>query len=356
LIEDFLRKPAADRLAEGTMTKLATKKIDLFGNRQSIVDFCSRYRSIFLGVHGRHSGGRTMKSSSSRGGGTKAFGALAAAGVVSGLLSVTASADQPKAPAAAPSSSPRAAQAQPLTGNVDLAITSEGSGSPTGEAVVAGGLLVSKFTVSNTSSTDLATNVVVTHFREPGTTFVTSSFAQPQETGTCTTVVPQTIDTCTIQDLPAGRSTSLIITVRISANLLSSRSASATSITEEVFVKADQVDPQNDNNSAITTTLVTESADMALTKTCKPDTPAQAGTSAFCEILVANLGVSDAQNVVVSDVIVSNARFAVTSLVGSSTGCSVLAGLPGPPGSATIECKFATVVAGGGGQRPHRLH
>jgi hypothetical protein len=47
-----------------------------------------------------------MKSaSSSRGRGTKAFGLLVAAGLVSGLLSVKASAQQPKAPAAAASSS-----------------------------------------------------------------------------------------------------------------------------------------------------------------------------------------------------------------------------------------------------------
>ena len=56
-----------------------------------------------------------MKSSSSHGRGTKAFGLLVAAGLVSGFLSVTASAQQPKEPAAAAPSSQPTAQPQALS-------------------------------------------------------------------------------------------------------------------------------------------------------------------------------------------------------------------------------------------------
>ena len=54
-------------------------------------------------------------SSSSRGRGTKAFGLLVVAGLVSGFLSVTASAQQPKKPAAAAPSSQPTAQPQALS-------------------------------------------------------------------------------------------------------------------------------------------------------------------------------------------------------------------------------------------------
>ena len=54
-------------------------------------------------------------SSSSRGRGTRAFGLVVAAGLVSGFLSVTASAQQPKEPAAAAPSSQPTAQPQALS-------------------------------------------------------------------------------------------------------------------------------------------------------------------------------------------------------------------------------------------------
>ena len=84
---------------------------------------------------------------------------------------------------------------------------------------------------------------------------------------------------------------------------------------------------------------------MAVTKTCKPDAPAEAGTSAFCDIGVANLGVSDAQNVVVTDAIVSNASFTVTSVTAAAASCTTSIG---SPTSATVTCNLHTVIAGGG--------
>src|SRR5262249_46093227 len=117
---------------------------------------------------------------------------------------------------------------------------------------------------------------------------------------------------------------------------------SATNITNTATVRAHQFDPHPSNNTATVSTLVTESADMALTKTCKPDASAQAGTSAFCDIQVADLGVSNAQNVVVTDAIVSNASFTVTSVTGASCTTSM-----GSPTSATVTCNLHTVIAGG---------
>jgi uncharacterized repeat protein (TIGR01451 family) len=212
----------------------------------------------------------------------------------------------------------------PTCSPADLAIIKTAPGS-----VVAGGLLTYSLTVTNNGPSD-ATNVVVTDTLPGGTTFLTSSIP-------CIAGV-----TCTIGNLANGASISFNITVNVSAGLLSILGASATNITNTARVKAHQFDPHLSDNTATASTLVTESADMALTKTCKPDAPAQAGTSAFCDIQVANLGVSNAQNVVVTDAIVSNANFSVTSVTGASCTTSI-----GSPTSATVTCNLHTVVAGG---------
>jgi uncharacterized repeat protein (TIGR01451 family) len=212
----------------------------------------------------------------------------------------------------------------PTCNAADLAIAKTAPGS-----TVAGGLLTYSLTVTNNGPAD-ATNVVVTDALPAGTTSLTSSIP-------CTAAV-----TCTIGNLANGASISFTITVSVSASLLSNLGVSATNITNTATVRGHQFDPHPNNNTATATTLVTESADMALTKTCKPDTPALAGTSAFCDIAVSNFGISNAQNVVVTDAIVSNASFTITSVTGAPCATSV-----GSPMSATVTCNLHTVVAGG---------
>jgi uncharacterized repeat protein (TIGR01451 family) len=215
----------------------------------------------------------------------------------------------------------------PTCNTADLAIRKTAPGS-----VVAGGQLTYSLNVTNNGPSD-ATNVVVTDTLPGGTTFLTSS-------------VPCTAGgTCTIGNLAHGASAPFTITVRVSASLLSNLGASATNLTNTATVQADQLDPDSSNNTAAASTLVTESADMALRKTCKPDIRAQAGSSAFCDIQVSNLGVSDAQNVVVTDAIVSNASFTVTSVTGTAASCTTSIG---SPTSATVTCNLLTVAAGGG--------
>jgi uncharacterized repeat protein (TIGR01451 family) len=94
-----------------------------------------------------------------------------------------------------------------------------------------------------------------------------------------------------------------------------------------------------------------ESADLKLTKECKPDQPnAQpAGTETFCDILIDNLGPSDARDVVITDKIISSTPITITAI--SSTATS---GAPatcpatpiGPTTDTTITCTDPVLPAG----------
>jgi uncharacterized repeat protein (TIGR01451 family) len=177
---------------------------------------------------------------------------------------------------------------QICTKSADLAITKTAPGT-----VVAGAQLTYSLNVINNGPSN-ATNVVVTDALVAGTTFVTSSIS-------CAGAPL----TCNIGSMANGASTSFTITVKVSANLLSRLGVSSTTIANTASVKGDQFDPNPANNTSTASTLVTESADLVLAKTCDPTTFAQTEHPAFCDIQVTNLGVSDAQHVVLNDVIVS---------------------------------------------------
>jgi uncharacterized repeat protein (TIGR01451 family) len=217
----------------------------------------------------------------------------------------------------------------PTCNPADIAITKTDAPDP----VAAGAQLTYTIGVTNNGPAD-ATNVSVTDTLPASVTLVTTSIP-------CS----GTPLVCNIGNLANGASTSFTITVKVSSSLLSGLGVSATNITNTASVKATQLDPDTSNNTASASTLVTESADMRLTKTCKPDTPALAGTSAFCDIRVDNLGGSDARNVVVTDAITSNANFTVSSV----TGATCAPGTPiGPTTSTTLTCNLGTVAAGAG--------
>jgi uncharacterized repeat protein (TIGR01451 family) len=131
--------------------------------------------------------------------------------------------------------------------------------------------------------------------------------------------------------------------VRIPANFLSSAGLSSKNITNTASVAATELDPDTSNNSATATTNVIESADVSISKTCKPDSPAPAGSAAFCDLTVTNLGVSDAQNVVVKDTLVSTSQFQVTSYVPAVCTPAVPSALVT---SFTATCNLGILAAG----------
>jgi uncharacterized repeat protein (TIGR01451 family) len=116
-------------------------------------------------------------------------------------------------------------------------------------------------------------------------------------------------------------------------------------------VVADQSDANSANNNATATTQVTEQADLQLLKECKPDQPnAQpAGTETFCDILVVNLGPSDARDVVITDKIISSTPITITAInstATSGTPATCPATPIGPTTDTTITCTDPVLPAG----------
>jgi uncharacterized repeat protein (TIGR01451 family) len=123
------------------------------------------------------------------------------------------------------------------------------------------------------------------------------------------------------------------IKVRINANL-----GGATAITNTASVTGDPGELDPSNNSVSLTHLVNELADLSVAKTCKPDTPAAAGTTATCTILVTNNGPSAARLVTLTDTHVGNGSFTIGTVTPSQGACVVAAGV--------VTCSLGTILPG----------
>ncbi len=182
-----------------------------------------------------------------------------------------------------------------------------------------------------------AHDVVVTDTLPAGVTFLSSSIS-------CT---GGTVRTCNIGDLASSDSTSFTIQVRVPASFLSALGVATTNITNTVSVDATELDPDTSNNTDSVSTNVIEQADVKVSKICKPDGPAQSGATGFCDLLVANLGVSDAQNVIVTDTLTSNSPFQVTAYSFSAPVDSCLPAVPTAfVTNVVVTCNVGTLAAG----------
>ena len=207
----------------------------------------------------------------------------------------------------------------PSCNPADLAITKTASPSQ----VNAGDTLTYQISVSNNGS-DTATNVVVRDTLPPGVTYLANS-------DSCVQGPPGTL-TCSLGTIAAGGTTSFTVQVRVGSGVTGT-------ITNTASVSADQADPDPSNNQASVPTIVNALADLRLTKQCKPDSPIAAGGTATCTILVDNLGPSAAQNVVVTDTLLSNGSFTITSVTTTAGSCIIA--------SNVVTCSLGVVAAGG---------
>ncbi|WP_158553906.1 COG1361 S-layer family protein [Micromonospora deserti] len=209
----------------------------------------------------------------------------------------------------------------------DLRITKSDSPDP----VHAGQQLTYTVTVTN-DGPNTAGSVTVTDTLPAGVAFLSSAPACTNAAGTLT---------CGLGELLPGQSVPLVIQVAVPANL-----PPGTITNTATVAAADQFDPDPGNNTATATTTVTSRADLAVTKVCKPDRPAPAGTPGFCDIHVDNLGPSDAASVELTDALTSATPFEVVSVTATPSGSCAPTGT-GPVTSVTITCDLGTEPAGG---------
>ena len=152
--------------------------------------------------------------------------------------------------------------------------------------------------------------------------------------------------TCAVGALLPAQSIVIGIQVHIPSGFLGTNASGL--ITNTASVKAaNQADPTPGNNTATATTTVLARADLAVTKVCKPDSTAPAGTVAFCDIHVDNLGPSDAVNVTLTDVLTSASGFNVTGTTVTPSGVCSVPPQGGPVTSLTVTCDLGNEPAGG---------
>lgn len=222
----------------------------------------------------------------------------------------------------------------------DLAVTKTHRPDP----AVAGTELYYDIVVTNNGPDD-ASIVTVTDVLPPEVTYVTNTLAPP---ATCSVNSPppgtgQTV-TCQIGGLNNGESLAFTIKVAVNANAIAATGPRG--ITNTVSVsQLGAADPDGSNNSFTDTVIVEDSADLQITKLCKPDTTVDAGQPIDCTVFVDNYGPSDARGVVVDDAMLSNGTFVVSNVVpalGPGTpGCTLSA----ITGGQQLTCRFGVVPA-----------
>ncbi|RKE09798.1 putative repeat protein (TIGR01451 family) [Catellatospora citrea] len=268
---------------------------------------------------------------------------LLSAGAVLAMTSAFAIGATPGSASAAPGPSGRlkatsSAKAAPGQGSgtatraevplpVDLRITKEATPDP----VYAGQELTYTIFVTNEGLTT-ATGVTVTDTLPAGVQLLSST---PACTGT-------TVLTCPVGPMGVllpGQTVPLVIQVGLPADF------QPRSITNEATVAAAERDIDPGDNTATAITVVKRLADLAVTKVCKPDVPAPAGTQGFCDIYVDNLGPSEAVAVELTDVLTSAAPFQLVGvrLLAPDT---CLPTSSGPVTRLVIECDLGTIPAG----------
>ena len=196
--------------------------------------------------------------------------------------------------------------------SADLSITKTDSVDP----VIAGNNLLYTITVDNAGPDD-ATNVVVTDTLPAGVSFVSSTGCVEDPAG---------VPNCSLGNIVSGGSANYTVTVSVDA-------ATTAPLTNNVSVTSATNDPNAANNSTSEPTAVIGSADLSISKVDDVD-PVVAGSNLVYTITVNNAGPSDAQNVLVTEVLPAGVSFV------SSTGCvEDPAGVP--------NCSLGTIASGG---------
>jgi uncharacterized repeat protein (TIGR01451 family) len=203
----------------------------------------------------------------------------------------------------------------------DLAISK--SGSP--NIVTAGNLLTYSLAVSNLGPLD-ASGVTVVDTLPAGVSYVSNNAG-------CT-LAGSTL-TCNLGLLAKDASRIVQVTVRVQPNVVSS---GANSVTNVATVASNQGEANPANNTATLITQVVDSADLSVSKQCKPDVPALSGSTATCTMFVNNAGPSDARSVVLTDTLLGSGAFTITNTNPGSPTCTSAGGV--------VTCNLGTLAPG----------
>jgi large repetitive protein len=203
-----------------------------------------------------------------------------------------------------------------VAAEADLGVVKSHDGSP----VVAGDVTTFTFDVDNGGPSDAVAAVTLTDTLPVGTTFVSSSGSWNCVAGDPAAVGGQVV-VCTYlvagvpAPLPAGSSADLLVMqVRTSSTLL------PTTLTNSAVVASPTTDPNSDNDVGTVDVDIVTQTNIAIAKTSDPD--AVIGDTVTWQVVVSNLGPSDALDVVVTDSLPAT----VTDVAASGTGwtCTVL--------------------------------
>lgn len=213
--------------------------------------------------------------------------------------------------------------------NADLSVTKSHSPDP----VIAGQQLTWHITVKN-NGPDAAPDVSVTDTLPSHDSYLTNNLNPPAGCTAAGQVV-----TCSLGDLSSGQSVSFDIVTLVASSTVAD-AGGPTNMTDTVTTSsAAVVDPDSSNNTASDTAIVNDSADLQVSKLCKPDTTVYAGTPINCTVFVDNHGPSDARTVVVDDTSLSSGSFVISNV--SPAACALSA----VTGGQKISCPVGNLPA-----------
>lgn len=204
----------------------------------------------------------------------------------------------------------------------DLQIVKTDSPDP----VASAGTLTYTLTVTNIGPSN-ATGVTVADVLPAGVTFVSATASQGTATNAAGTI------NGTLGSIASGGTATITVLATVDAATVGPLSNTAT-------VTGNETDPVSTNNTSTTSTVVTRSVDVAITKTESAD-PIIAGNQLTYTVTITNTGPSTATNVTVTDVLPAGVTFVsatpsqgtATNSAGTITGTL---GTIAPAATATI--------------------
>lgn len=198
------------------------------------------------------------------------------------------------------------------------------------DPVLAGNELFYDVTVTN-SGPDTAFGTLLEDELPDEVTYLSDSFGCDHDETTHTVA-------CDLGDLSSGESVTVRIKTRVASGAVADEDDGTLEIDNVARVSSASLDPDTTDNEATERTFVQEAADLAVTKLCEPEGPADAGDTVTCTVFVDNFGPSDAREVTVTDDHVSDQSFTFVGVTPSQGTCA-------PPSGGQIVCDLGTLEA-----------